>query len=344
MTIDPVQLARQLIDIPSVSGEEAAVGAKVAMLLSDLGFTVKRQPVGGDRFNVWATTGQTPRVVLCSHIDTVPPFFPSSDDGETISGRGACDTKGISAAMIAAGERLLRNGVRDFGFLFVVAEETDSIGAKKANEQIVSNSEFIVVGEPTESKFVRATKGALTATVHFDGVAAHSAYPERGDSAILKLTRAIDAIYAADWGSHEILGKATANVGVIRGGEKANIIPARAELDAIFRTVDPPEVVGARLANLVKPFSGMVVKAHGNEPMFMAVPPGEDSVVVAFNTDIPHLRAFGTPLLFGPGSILDAHTATEKIAKRDVIAAVDTYERLVAQLLRGEVGAAGPGA
>lgn len=338
MNIDPVQLARELIDIPSPTGEEGAVARHLQTRLPGLGFETSLHEVAPGRWNVLARAGGAPRVVLCTHIDTVPPFFPSRVEEGWLYGRGACDTKGILASMIAAGARLVDSGVRDFALLLVIAEETDSIGAKRANEEFAAlGTEAIIVGEPTESRFVRASKGALTCTVRFEGVAAHSAYPERGESAILKMTRAIEAIYAANWGEDSNLGKATANVGVVRGGQKANIIPAEAEFDMIFRTIDPPKTVEAKLAELVAQFGGRIIRSAGNPPTHMAVPPGEESVVVGFNTDVPHLPNLGTPLLFGPGSILDAHSATERIAIDAMHEAVTTYEKLVVDLLSGKV-------
>src|SRR5438045_3042031 len=178
--IDPIALARKMIDIPSPTGQEAAMGEALERELRAIGLDPRRHDVERDRFNVFASAGGRPRVVINSHIDTVPPWFASRDDGEKIHGRGACDTKGVIAAMIAAGERLVEQGIRDFAFLFVVGEETDSIGAKSANVEFANlGSDFVIVGEPTQSKFARASKGALTVVVHFDGVAAHSAYPER---------------------------------------------------------------------------------------------------------------------------------------------------------------------
>jgi acetylornithine deacetylase len=234
--IDPIAFARKLIDIPSPTGEECAVGEFLNTELTGLGYSIRRHQVGDERFNLYAAAGGSPRVILNSHLDTVPPWFGSSDDREFLYGRGACDTKGVIAAMIAAGEHLRSDGIRDFAFLFVVGEETDSIGAKSANVQFASlGSQYVIVGEPTESKFARASKGALTCTLHFDGIAAHSAYPERGDSAIAKMIAAIGEIQRTDWGSHEILGSATVNVGVVRGGEKPNIIPSSAECELMFR-------------------------------------------------------------------------------------------------------------
>jgi acetylornithine deacetylase len=338
MNIDPIRLARELIDIPSPSGAEGVLGQHLHEYLGKLGFSATLHEVEPGRWNVLARAGGAPRVVLCTHIDTVPPVFPSRVEDGWLYGRGACDTKGILAAMITAGTRLVDRGVRDFAFLLVVAEETDSIGAKRANIEFAGlGSEALIVGEPTQSRFVRATKGALTATVRFEGVAAHSAYPERGDSAIVKLAGAIQAIGAAVWGDDPVLGKGTANVGVVRGGEKANVVAASAELEAIFRIVETPEAVAERFARVVAPFGGTIVRTAGNAPVHMAVPPGKESTIAAFNTDVPHLRNLGVPFLFGPGSILDAHAATERISLDDLVAAVTTYEELVVDILQGRV-------
>ena len=335
---DPIALARQLIDVPSPTESELAVAELLERELTRLGFATQRHDVTPTRFNLLARAGGHPRVVLNSHIDTVPPWFESSEDEEYVYGRGACDTKGIIAAMLAAGERLRARGVDDFAFLFVVGEETDSIGAKAANAAFANlGSEYVVVGEPTESTFARASKGALTCTVRFEGVAAHSAYPHLGDSAINKMVAAITEINATDWGSHEVLGKTTVNVGVVRGGQRPNIIPADAECELIFRLVTTPEDVQARLETLVAKHGGRVTASRGNPPQFMTVPEGRPSAVVSFNTDVPWLGNLGKPLLFGPGSILDAHGVRERIAKKELLAAVGIYEEMVIALLDGKV-------
>lgn len=335
MAIDPVSFARQLIDVPSTSDHESAVGELLERELKHLGFVTSRHEVSQDRFNLLASAGGHPRVLLNSHLDTVPPWFPSREDDEFVYGRGACDTKGIIAAMVAAGERLLSRQVRDFAYLFVVGEETDSIGAKLANSHFAElGSEYCVVGEPTESLFARASKGALTCLIRFEGVAAHSAYPERGDSAIHRMIAALAEINHSDWGSHEVLGRTTVNCGVIRGGEKPNIIAAEAECEIMFRLVTTPEDVQSRLADLLSEHKGVIRMARGNVPQFMHVPEGRPSAVVAFNTDVPWLSNLGQPILFGPGSILDAHGSDEKIGKRELHAAVETYEQLVLDLLK----------
>jgi len=333
--IDPFALARKLIDIPSPTEQERAVGEFLHDELSRLGFDVRRQAVTGSRFNLFASAGGRARVFLNSHLDTVPPWFASREDETHLYGRGACDTKGVIAAMIAAGIRLRDQNVRDFAFLFVVGEETDSIGAKTANRELANlGSEYVLVGEPTESKFARASKGALTAIIRFEGKAAHSAYPERGDSAVKKMIAAITAIESTDWGSHDVLGKATMNVGVVRGGEKPNIIPAFAECEVMFRTAGDYEAVLAKLEKLAGGFGGRITMTRGNDPQFMVVPDGAPSTVVAFNTDVAYLGNLGKPLLFGPGSILDAHGVNEFIAKRDLVAAIDVYCDTVKWLLK----------
>lgn len=331
---DGIAFARRLIDIPSTTDHEHAAGVFLTAELERLGYQCRRHEITPDRFNVFASAGGRPRVVLSSHFDTVPPWFGSAEDDELLYGRGACDAKGIIAAMIAAGERLRARGIAGFAFLFVVGEETDSIGAKKANEEFAAiGSDYVIAGEPTESLFARASKGAFTCIARFEGKAGHSAYPERGDSAIDKLVAALAEIKAADWGTHEVLGKATVNIGKIRGGEKANVIAAEAEAEMIFRIVTDVDQVSTKLEAILRKHGGTSVRKWGNPPQLMVVPEGAKSAVVAFNTDVPHLRALGEPLLFGPGSILDAHGPNERIAKRELLAAIGVYEQTVMKLL-----------
>jgi acetylornithine deacetylase len=335
MAVDPIALARQLIDIPSPTGEERAVADFLQGELTRLGFECRRHEAAPDRFNIFASAGGRPRVVLNTHIDTVPPWFASRDEDDYLYGRGACDTKGILAAMIAAAERLRVDGIRDFGMLLVVGEETDSIGAKTANVEFKDlGSEYVLVGEPTESKFAKASKGALTCFVRFDGIAAHSAYPHLGESAINKMVAAIAEINDQEWGRDDVLGIATVNVGVVRGGEKPNIIAAEAECQMIFRTVSEPAKVQHQLEELLVEHGGVITVSRGNPPQYMHVPAGRPSAVVAFNTDVPWLGALGKPMLFGPGSILDAHGAHERIGKRELLDSVQTYYDVVAELCR----------
>src|SRR5579884_22141 len=159
MTFDPVQFTRRLIDIESITYNEGAAGAFLADFLAQRGFSIEKMPVESpERFNVYACVkGQTPDIVLSTHMDTVPPFIPSSEDDEFIYGRGACDAKGIIAAQIGAAERLRDSGVKA-GLLFLVGEERDSAGAKVANTQ-PKGSRFLINGEPTEIVWRLPQKG-----------------------------------------------------------------------------------------------------------------------------------------------------------------------------------------
>lgn len=335
LLFDAIRFAKRLIDIPSPTENEFDAAVFLHDELAALGYACRRQEISERRFNLYAAAGGAPRVIINSHIDTVPPWFAAAEDDDFLYGRGACDTKGIIAAMLAAGELLRAGGLNDFAYLFVVGEETDSIGAKMANKEFAGlGSKYVLVGEPTESTFARASKGALTCFVRFDGIAGHSAYPERGDSAINKMVAAIAEINAAAWGSHDDLGETTVNVGVVRGGEKPNVIPAEAECQMIFRTVTKPKEVQAKLQSIIERHGGTITVSRGNPPQLMRVPDGMQSRVVAFNSDVPHLGALGEPLLFGPGSILDAHGANEKIGKKELLDSVQTYADTVIALCR----------
>ncbi|MDP6959825.1 MAG: M20/M25/M40 family metallo-hydrolase, partial [Planctomycetota bacterium] len=145
---EPETLLRQLIDIPSISGEEEAVGQFLQTLLANLGFEVQTQEVSPGRNNLLATRrGHEPRILLCSHIDTVPPYVPFRETKDLIYGRGACDTKGVITSMLHAGKSLLMEGFQDFGYLFLVGEEVDHCGAIEARKLGLSPTACIV-GEP----------------------------------------------------------------------------------------------------------------------------------------------------------------------------------------------------
>jgi acetylornithine deacetylase len=276
-----------------------------------------------------------PRVLLCTHLDTVPPHFPARVAGEVLYGRGACDTKGILAAMLAACERLVADGVRDVGVLLVVGEETDSIGAKHADATIaLPDVRFTIVGEPTGSAFAVAQKGGFKWTLRVTGRAAHSGYPDRGSSAILCLLDLLAAVRGTDWGRDPALGPGTANIGVVRGGLRANIVPAQAEAEIFVRVVDDVETVRSRVREIVSRATLPVEWSEdtSNGPQRLIAVPGHPTTVVAFNTDVPHLTRFGDRLLVGPGSILDAHGPDEQIDLRELRAAVELYRSAVLHL------------
>ena len=340
MAFDPIQFTRWLVDIESITYREAAAGAFLAESLAKRGFAVERMPVEqagesretGDRFNVYAgRAGETPDVVLSTHMDTVPPFMPSSEDAEFIYGRGSCDAKGIIAAQIGAAERLREAGVR-IGLLFVVGEERDSAGAKTANLQ-PRGSRFLINGEPTDNRLALASKGVLRATVRAEGKMAHSAYPELGESAINKLVRALDKLIDLPLPVTVDVGPSTLNIGVIEGGRAPNVIADHAEAQVLVRLVgDSAETRRAMEAAV----AGLAAVEFTLEIPFarMRKIEGLETMVASFTTDIPMLTEWGEPLLLGPGSIHVAHTPHERLAKKELLDAIDLYTEVAMRLVR----------
>jgi len=325
---------RELMSIDSTTWQEGAAGRWLRDFLSGAGFAVETQEVSGDRINVYARLGD-PLVTFSSHIDTVPPYIPFREDDEKIYGRGACDAKGIVAAQVYAALRLKEEGAEDLGLLYVVGEEDGSDGARKANE-IANRNRFLINGEPTESHQAIATKGALRVVIEASGRTAHSAYPELGESAIEKLLDALERIRRHQWPVDAELGPTTYNIGTITGGRKPNVVPDAASSEVMFRTVFPPD----QLLELVRELAGEQVEVKRGfsiPPVRTHVVPDLDRVptsVVRFATDIPCLTRWGTPILFGPGSIHDAHTRHEFINKSELLEAVETYAKMGRILLR----------
>jgi len=335
--MDPFALARSLIDIESVTGSEKAVGeflfARLSELAAGTGGTVERMEVSPERFNVLATWGK-PIVTLSTHIDTVPPFFPSSEDNEFIRGRGACDAKGIIAAMISAADKLLAGDTRNFGLLFVVGEEKDSLGALCAAKDSRGSS-FVINGEPTENKLARGSKGALRYMFTARGRLAHSAYPELGESAIEKLLDVLADIRKVPLPQNALLGKSTLNIGTISGGCAPNVIADEAHAELMFRTVDDPAPIRAALSAVVNGRGELKEMLH-TPALQLETMDGFETTVVAYTTDIPNFDgAWGKPFLIGPGSIHVAHAAEERIPKQQLLDAIGIYTRITQQLVAG---------
>ena len=329
--MDPIKLTRRLVDIESISGNEGAVGGELYEELVRLGYTTHKMPVAHERFNVFATLdGTTPQIVFSTHMDTVPPFIPSSEDHENIYGRGSCDAKGIIAAQIAACQRLRKEGAA-VGMLFVVGEERDSLGAKVANER-PPGSRFLINGEPTENKIAVASKGTLRVQLTASGRMAHSAYPELGESAIEKLLSAIERLRAMELPVDPEVGFCTMNIGIIEGGRAPNVIADHARAHLLYRLVGPAEPLRAQITATI---AGLAEPEFVLEIPFakLRTVPGIDSMVAKFTTDIPWLSRWGTPLLIGPGSIHVAHTEREFISKKQLHEAVELYCSIAKQLL-----------
>ena len=327
--MDIFELTKSLVNMASVTGHEKACAEFVKGHLAHLGFQAELMPVSRDRSNVFATWGK-PDVVLSTHMDTVPPFFPAHEDAEHIYGRGSCDAKGILAAQVTAAERLKNDGVEDFALLFLVGEETVSDGAREANLH-PRGSRYIINGEPTENKLVIGSKGNLRFDVRARGKMAHSAYPQLGVNAIDKLLDVLEEIRKISLPVSPVLGASTMNIGVITGGRAANVIPDEAVAQILIRIVENSDPLRRKITEIIGDRCELVI-VRDTPVLLMEKLDGYETDVVAFTTDLPSLTNWGRPLLLGPGSISAAHTERECVRKSDLTAAADLYYRLVCDL------------
>lgn len=332
VTLDPADLTLALARIDSTSGQEGEVVRFAERLLTDRGWSVTRIPVSSGRDNILATVTETPFVTFSTHLDTVPPFIPPRIEGSRLWGRGSCDAKGIAAAMICAAERLKASG-HPVALLFVVGEETTHDGAHAANAW-PAKSVALIDGEPTESTLAVGTKGALRLWFRAHGVAAHSAYPHLGRSAIDLLLDALRDVRALSFPSDPVLGETTVNIGLIGGGVADNVVAADAQARVMIRLVSDADDVLTRIRDAVGD-RAVVHEVVRVPPVRLATVDGFPTSVVAYATDVPVLSAWGRPYLFGPGSIRVAHRDDEHVEIEELRAAVDAYERLALAALRG---------
>src|SRR5277367_981600 len=326
---------RALVDLESTTGREAPVADYLFAHLRELATRrngrLERMSAAHGRDNILLTFG-SPTVTLSTHMDTVPPFFPSSENETHIHGRGACDAKGIIAAMVSAAEVLLGENIRNFALLFVVGEERDSAGARAA-AAAPRGSRYLINGEPTENLLALGSKGALRYELTAHGKLAHSAYPELGHSAIHALLETLHDIREVPLPRDAVLGQATLNVGTISGGRAPNVVADEARAEIMFRTVGDPTAIRAEVQLLA---AGRVEarEVHYSKAVHLQSLEGFATTVVAFATDIPVFDgSWGQPFLIGPGSIHVAHTADEHIAKKDLLDAINIYAQMVRQLL-----------
>ena len=327
-SVDALRLARALIDIDSTTGSEAEAGAWLASRLDALGYTVTKQPVAGDRFNIVALI-DPPDVVLSTHYDCVPPFFPSRVGEGKLFGRGACDAKGILAAQVAAAERLRAAGHPRVGLLFVVGEERGSEGAAAANAAPVG-SKFLVNGEPTDNRLATGTRGILRVRLQAKGRAGHSSAIEHFESAIEKLVDALVRLRGIRLPSSPLFGKTSYSVGLIEGGVAPNVVPAKARAEVMFRTVGDADDVLEAVRSL-EPLVN-VEEVLRVAPVRLQTIPGVPSASFPYTTDIPLLEQWGVPLLYGPGSFLLAHTDDEHLDLQEFDTAIDGYVQIVTAL------------
>jgi len=290
--------------------------------------------VSPGRRNLFIRRGR-PGVVLTTHVDTVPPYFEPRREGGTLFARGACDAKGCAAAMAVALEELLSD-TEEAAFLLLVGEERGSDGALAANRHAPGGVEYLVGGEPTENRFVAGSKGCLRISVETRGKAGHSSTADSGSSAVPPLLDFLDAVRKLDFPEDPTFGQTTMNIGVLEAGTAPNVTAERARAEVLFRTGLPVEQLLSRIQPLVKPPVTLQVP-YRSDPIRFRLPKGLQGDIVSFACDLPLLPRWGEPILVGPGSILDAHAANEKIDLSQIEEAVVLYEGLVRSLLsRGE--------
>jgi acetylornithine deacetylase len=327
---DVVSLAAELLAIQSTTGSEAGAVDFVSRWLVARGWNVTLQEVTRGRANVWASRSGG-GVTFSTHLDTVPPYLPPRLEGTRLFGRGASDAKGIAAAMMVAADRLVADGEKRIELLFVVGEEKGSDGARAANN-LGSKSRYLINGEPTESKLASGAKGSLRAILRTRGREAHSAYPHLGKSAIEPLIELLPTLRKLPRPSDPVLGETTVNIGTIKGGTEANVIPAHAEAEIMFRLVSDVAPIKKMIIDWAKGHADVEFGSHIPAQKFATVP-GFETGPVAYTSDIPLLSNWGEPFLFGPGSIHVAHTPDEYIDVEELRASVDSYERLARTLL-----------
>ncbi len=327
------ELLQTLINLSSITGHEGELGDWLCHWFAGHGYTVARQPVSEGRFNVLARAVPQPRLWFCTHLDTVAPHLAFREDAEHVYGRGACDAKGILFAMLSAAERLRSFGRPDFGFLLVVGEEHASDGAKKAATTGLK-ADYIILGEPTDNHVVSRQKGALVFRVHTFGRSGHSGYPEMGFSAVHYLAQLLAEWLQLDWGHHPEMGDTTLNIGLIHGGQAANVIADQAWADGLFRLSGDPEAVIKRLRAYENEWAKIQVLS-ASAPQTLLTPEGFPHKTVSFGSDAAYLKTMAPVVMIGPGSIHFAHRENEQIAKQELLQAVDLYEKLAIDLLKG---------
>lgn len=316
MTNDALYLAKELISIPSVSGNEFEALEYLSTVFTSFGWHYEIHEISEKRFNIFVQF-ENPDVCFTTHIDVVPAkenqFNPEIKNGR-LYGRGACDAKGILASMICAVKNLELNGKSNMALLVVIGEETDGIGAKTASKQLTGKGiRHIVNGEPTEGKLVAAHKGGLGFRITTRGISCHSGYPEYGIDANNTLVDIAYQIQNTCFGEDPVLGSATVNLGLIKAGSARNVLSDHGQIDGMIRTVTDSESVITKLQDIIS--DRAEIEILNNAPkVHLKTLPGFEISTVSYATDIPHFLSLGTDcLLYGPGSIKQAHTDDEWI-------------------------------
>ena len=370
----------EMLEIESTTGKERGFADFLAQRMAGPGRRVETLEVPamtqdcpkgcGTPVNLMVSWGD-PKVVLCTHLDTVPPYISPSvevvEDGDMkIKGRGSCDAKGQIFSMWEACLELERRGCTDFALLLLAGEETGSFGAKAfsarlpmPSEAVTTDDRVIIVGEPTDNFMASASKGTKSFEVTFKGEAFHSGYPQYGRSAVEMFGDFLNALRSIVFPSDEILGDTTWNIGRLVSDNPQNFLSDSLTCRVYFRTTfESDQMVCNVMKNIAGPDARlrfgrrrvqdgsdivakdvalwqkyMSVKSFGGDtPMVYETLEGFPTKPVAFGSDAPQLKCFERKILCGPGSILVAHRDDEHIMLSDLKTATENYIRMYTRL------------
>ena len=320
-----MELFRQILSFDSTSGSERELGQWLAEHL-EAPF-VETFEVGDGTLNVLLRWSETPRVVYCSHMDTVPPYIPPTFTDDRVLGRGTCDAKGQFYAMYRACQRLAAAGEKDFALLIVSGEETGSWGAK-AFSKTGFTAPLLVVGEPTDNCMVSASKGTKRFDLTFTGKAFHSGYPEHGVSAVELFVDFMNALRAAGFPDDPVLGPTTWNVGHLVSDNPQNILSPELSCRLYFRTTFASDAAVVAWMRAQASDRLRVEEIGGDAPARYFTLPGFPTKPVAFGSDAPHLTGFAQKIICGPGTITVAHRDDEFLSLSDFQQAINNYVKI----------------
>jgi len=326
------QLCR-LVDCDSTSGREAPAVATILAIAEELGLRATVMSAAPGRDNIYLGAAD-PRVLLCTHYDTVPPFIPARREPTIIWGRGACDAKGVAVAMLH-GLVLAQRAAPTIraGVLLVCGEETDHIGAKAAVAQAAFSPRHIILGEPCGMAPAIGQKGLLKLVLSTSGQSGHSAYPELGVSATHRMVSALHALLQAPLPADQALGATTVNVGELHGGVAANVIAPAAEALVLVRCAAPVDTILAAIKDVLGA-TVTIVELSRSEPIdFDTLGVEVVGPAVPFNTDASILAALGAPVaLMGPGDMRCAHGEREQLSLADLAEGIERYAQALVRL------------
>jgi len=323
-----------LLDImrfDSTSGKEAELAKYISEKYKPLDAELEIQETEFKRLNVFFKWGE-PKVIFNSHLDTVPPYIPPSREDDVIKGRGSCDAKGQVAYLFEACKQLKKEGYNNFGLLMTCGEEDGSQGAMKANESI-KGCDLIIIGEPTENKLIKASKGNICLKFNFRGKSCHSGYPHLGDNAIERMFAFIKILDEKNFGEDDVLGKTEYNIGMLRSDNAHNVVSELVTMKVFFRTTFESE------NKIIDYLNSIVDEKTEMEVLFIHRPvnfhtiDGFETGIVSYGTDAPSFSNIKNKILYGPGNILDAHTEREFIRISDMNKAVDDVKNIYKKIL-----------